>query len=498
MTERRHTPWRGWPHAPAPLAVFLPNGTVEGRGPVTLVPVDDAGNEIPITAWTRIREAARHAWLRLCTATLRACVWLATSRRTPPIGAPMPGPGPVVVVIPVLPDQSHTFVYREVLAMLRQRPDWHVLALARNERAPVHDEARALLARATFLGRDGITAAAVRVSRWLCRRRGRELFALYRGEPGGRVGDLLGKLPLRSAEHPGNAFLLADQLAPLRPRHLHVYASTYPANVVMGAALLLGVPFSISSYVDFEFPYAHKMLAQKVARATFCRVVTRFCQRRLLELPAAAMLTPARTPVVLLGLDRANWQQRATLPGNGMIVSAARLVAKKGLQVVPAALAALRARGIACRWRVIGDGPQRDALQRECVDRGVADLVDFLGPRDNAFVKQELLAADIALLPCVLAADGERDGIPVFLCEAMALGVPVVTTPVSGIPEIVRDGDTGFLTAPGHSTSLADALARALTDRDTARAIAERGRAAAHAMLDVDDLVRGLIAEIER
>jgi len=124
--------------------------------------------------------------------------------------------------------------------------------------------------------------------------------------------------------------------------------------------------------------------------------------------------------------------------------------------------------------------------------------VTFLGPRDNAAVKLELLTADLAVLPCVVAADGERDGIPIFLCEAMALGVPVVSTPISGIPELVRDGDTGFLAAPGDAGALAATLARALGDRRTTAAIAERGRAAVHRELDVDRLAALLVAEIER
>jgi glycosyltransferase involved in cell wall biosynthesis len=266
----------------------------------------------------------------------------------------------------------------------------------------------------------------------------------------------------------------------------------------MGAARLLGVPSSISSYVDFEFAYSHKMLAAKLQQATFCRVVTNFCAERLRALPAASATPATRIPVVLLGLDLDHWQQRATPRGDGTLVSAARLVPKKGLHFVPPALDLLRKRGIHCRWRVIGDGPELDTLQRLCERHGVADRVQFLGPLDNAAVRSELLTADLALLPCIVAADGERDGIPIFLCEAMALGVPVVTTPVSGIPELVRDGDTGWIAAPGDCNALADVLAHALTDTATTQAIAARGRAAVHRGLDVDKLASLLVAEIER
>lgn len=460
--------------------------------------VDEALQPLALSFWGVVREVLRHGWLRASTVALRGFAACVVPRRLPPPAAGRAGPGPVVLVIPVLPHQSLTFVYREVLAVLRHRPDWRVIALACDDGAPIHDEAAAVRTRAMFLRRDGITAAAWRALRWLLRRRGRELFALYRSAPGGSTGDLLGKLPLRDPRHPGNAFLLADQLAALQPRHLHVWSSTYAANVAMGAAHLLGVPFSISSYVDFEFTYAHKLLAHKLARATFFRVVTAFCRVRLLAMPEAAGIVPLRVPVILLGLDLANWRQRAIAPGTGTLLTAARLVPKKGLHVLPTALASLRSRGLACRWRVIGDGPEASNLRAACQRHGVSDLVDWLGAQNNAVVRRELLRADLAVLPCVVAADGERDGIPIFLCEAMALGVPVVTTPVSGIPELVRDGDTGYLARPDDPASLADALARALGDPAALRAVGERGRAEVHARLDVDALAGDLIAEIER
>jgi colanic acid/amylovoran biosynthesis glycosyltransferase len=447
-------------------------------------------------ARTPCRSLPARGGAALLAAGLRALAALLVPRRTPAPSPPVANDGPVVLVLPVLPDLSHTFVYREVLALLRQRPDWHVVVLADNPRAPVHAEAAELQKRVQYLRRDGVLRAALRAGRWLLTSRGRELFALYRAH--GDVGALLGKHPLRDPRHPGNAFLLADQLAPLRPRHVHVYASTWPANVAMGAATLLGVPFSISSYVDFEFAYAHALLAEKIARASFFRVVTAHCRERLLALPQARATPTTRIPVVLLGLDLDNWQQRARPRGDGTLVSAARLVPKKGLHLLPPALARLRARGIACRWRVVGDGPERARLEQACREHGVADAVTFLGPCDNAVVRDELLAADLAVLPCVLAADGERDGIPIFLCEAMALGVPVVSTPISGIPELVRDGDTGFLAEPDDASSLAATLEQALGDRAATAAIAERGRAAVHRELDVDRLAALLVAEIER
>ncbi len=485
--------WSGRPFAPAPVGAIV---AARRKGPMRVV--DDSGLEVRVASGRLLYEALRLAWQRAVNGALAVVAGALTTRRTPPLRRTAGhAAGPVVLVVPVLPDQSHTFVYREVLALLRARPDWRCVVLAKNALAPRHGEAEELAAKVTFLPRAGVTVRAIRVLRWLCRSRGRELFAMYRAQPGGSVGGLLGRRVLREPRDPGNAFELADLLAPMRPCHVHVYSSTHPTNVAMGAAHLLSLPFSISSYVDFEFGYQHKMLAEKVARATFFRVVTKFCAARLLAMPGLPALDVNSVPVVYLGLDLANWRQRAAPQRRGVLLSAARLVPKKGLQFVPAALRILRDRGIVCRWRVIGDGPERFALEAACRERGVADLVEFLGALASNEVRRELLTADLAVLPCVIAADGERDGIPVFLNEAMALAVPVVTTPISGIPEMVRDGETGFLAQPGDSQSLADTIARALASPELARTVGDSGRALVHDMLDVDVTAAQLLARIE-
>lgn len=484
--------WSARPHAPAPVGAILRARRTGARV------VDDSGRELGVSPFRLVVETVRLVWQRVAYAVLAGLAAVATRRRSPPLRREGADPkGPVVVVLPVLPDVSHTFVYREVAALLRLRSDWRCIVLAHNPTAPQHAEAKALLPFVHYLPRSGVTGRVLRVLRWLLTARGRELFALYRSQPGGSVRALVSRRAIRDPRDPGNAFELADFLRPLSPQHVHVYSSTHPTNVAMGAAHLLALPFSVSSYVDFEFAYEHKLLAEKVARATFFRVVTRFCQQRLLAMQVVPTLTPERVPVVYLGLDLGAWREAARPGRRGVLVSAARLVPKKGLQFVPAALRRLRELGVPFEWRVVGDGPMRAELERSCRDHGIDDAVTFLGALDSDAVRRELLVADLAVLPCVVADDGERDGIPVFLNEAMALGVPVVTTPVSGIPEMVRDLDTGFLAAPGDSAALATVLARALRERDLADAVGARGRALVHETLDVDASAAALLARIE-
>jgi colanic acid/amylovoran biosynthesis glycosyltransferase len=467
------------------------------EGPTTVI--DDAGRSIAFGFLRQLWETNRVLWQRMHLWLHRGDVMIHAAKQAPP---PVPAKGgnldgPVVVVLPVLPDMSHTFVYRELLAILEQRPNWQVIALNQNHQAPVHDEARRLLDRVQFLPREGMTRTFWRATLGLWfRRRVRQLFGMYRMQADAESQALLSKETLRDPRHPGNALLLAAMLRPLKPRHIHVYASTWPANVAMGASFLLDVPFSISSYVDFEFPYSHKLLDQKVHRATFFRVVTKYCQRQLKTLQPE--IEDDRIPVVYLGLDLNNWNETYTAPNRGVLVSAARIVAKKGLHLMPEALAILKKRDITFSWRVIGDGPELDRLRQLTKQHGVEEQVEFLGASDNKTVRSALMHADAAILPCVVADDGERDGIPIFFLEAMALGVPVITTPISGIPELIRDDDTGFLHATSDVNALAEQIAYVLGDTENAKRIGARGRDEVHLTLNVHDAATQLISEIER
>ncbi|MCA8942947.1 MAG: glycosyltransferase, partial [Planctomycetes bacterium] len=404
------------------------------------------------------------------------------------------GGGRLQVVLPVAPDLSHTFIYREAVRMVRTDGNADLVVLERGlPDAPRHAESDAVAALGATVPRPGIVRRYVQVMRWLLLhpRRASRLLRMYRDDAGGIAG-LFGKLPCREPRHPGNAFALASWLATRPPGPIHVYGSTYSANVVMGAAVLLDRPYSITSYVDFEFEYDHRMLRAKYDTSRFFRVCTAFCGERVRALVPGSVAE--RIPVILFGLDLDDWNDRAEPAGRGVLFSASRLVPKKGLHLLPPAIAALRDRGIDCEWRLAGDGPERVRLETLVAEHGIGDRVTFLGPITTADVHAELRRADLAVMPCIVAPDGERDGIPIFFTEAMALGVPVLTTPISGIPEIIEDGVSGFLVQPGDAVALAERLAEVLCDGDARAAVGARGREVVHETLDLDDAVRELLA----
>lgn len=209
---------------------------------------------------------------------------------------------------------------------------------------------------------------------------------------------------------------------------------------------------------------------------------------------------PAKLAVHHMGVDTARYafRPRIHVPGRPLeVLTVGRLVEKKGVAHALHAVAGLRAHGQAASYRIVGDGPQRDGL-RALRDRlGLADAVTFLGWREQAEVVREMEAADILLAPSVTTPDGDQEGIPVTLMEAMASGMIVVSTRHSGIPELVEDGRSGLLAPEGDAAALTEALRRLACDESERwPAFSAAARRRVQAAFDAAELNRLLEARL--
>jgi glycosyltransferase involved in cell wall biosynthesis len=396
-------------------------------------------------------------------------VGLALVRR-PTVPARPPG-ARTALLIPVLPDLSHTFVYREALGLARRRPEWDVLALERGDASVVHGDAAALGALAAPVERLGPNRYLLAYLRhWLTRPRAMaglvRFFAPHTATfgPGARADDRLAFLRLEYLEHSSYlaaGLVLAETLRRRRIGHVHVWGSTFPAVRALVAQRLLGVSVSLSTFVDFDYPTPFWMLEEKVAAARFVVACTAFCRARLAErCPAHA----DRLRLLRHALPRGWADGGAPRPADGAsrLVYVGRLVPKKGLDTLVRAVARLAARGAPVTCHLYGRGEAEPALRALVAALGLDGRVVFEGPIPNERVRGIMNGDDLFVCPSRLMPDGERDGIPVSLLEAMAAGVPVVATPVSGIPEAVEDGVNGWLVPPDDPDALAARLAAAL------------------------------------
>ncbi len=266
---------------------------------------------------------------------------------------------------------------------------------------------------------------------------------------------------------------VARQLKAAQSVHLHAHFAHVPTSIAMYGAMLANVSFSFTAHANdlFERGVA---LRKKVDRAGFVACISEYNRRYLVERGCDA----TKLHVIRCGVDMASYPMRdvKAMSDPPSISLVARLVEKKGVGVLVKALAILRDRGIPFHMTIVGEGPLENAIRRDVRVASLEGSVHLMGAQPQELVREVFRNTDVFVLPCVEAASGDMDGIPVVLIEALALGVPVISTEVSGIPELVESGVSGELVASGDAEALANALAGLLADPDRASAYAQAGR----------------------
>ena len=245
--------------------------------------------------------------------------------------------------------------------------------------------------------------------------------------------------------------------------HLHAHFATSAATVARLAAKLTGLPFTFTAHAKdiFHESVDPADLRAKLRDAAAVVTVSDFNVAHLRETFGA---DAARVRRVFNGLDLALFPYAAPVERPPRIVAVGRLVEKKGFGDLVEACALLAARGCRFEALIVGSGEEEAALRAKIERTGLQGRVVMAGPRPQSEIIHLVQESAVMAAPCVVGRDGNRDGLPTVLLESMALGTPVVSTAVTGIPEVVRDGETGLLVAESSPAELADALERLLDD----------------------------------
>jgi glycosyltransferase involved in cell wall biosynthesis len=255
--------------------------------------------------------------------------------------------------------------------------------------------------------------------------------------------------------------------------HAHAHFATAAARLANLAWRMGGPPYSVTVHAKDIYHRQVRLdhLRDKLVPARFVATVSQANSDHLesvLELNGRLRIVPNSVNLRRLGPVRPRGVQ------DGPVLAVARLIEKKGLGDLVAACGLLRCRGASPRLEIVGDGPLRPPLERAAARLGVD--ARFRGALPQERVLELMERAAIFCLPCVVAADGDRDGLPTSVLEAMALGVPVVTTAVSGLAEAVLHERTGLIVPQGDPAALADAIARLQSDPELASRLSAEGR----------------------
>lgn len=381
------------------------------------------------------------------------------------------------------PRLTETFILYEILALEAQGVGVEIYPLLREKAAVVHPEARALVERAHYTAFASLPMLRANLSR--LRRQPRAYLGALRDVARATWGSR--RFFLRSLILFPKAVYLAGEMARAGVGHVHAHFASHPAAVAFIIHRLTGLPYSFTAHGSDLHRDQH-MLREKVREAAFVVPISHY--NRDVILAACGPEMAGRLDVIHCGVDTArfapsrNGHDRSH-QGPLRLLCTGTLHAVKGQRYLLEAVARLRAEGLGVVCDLVGDGPDRAALAQQAAKLDIAAAVHFHGAQTRDQVIEHLRRADVVVAPSVPTADGRREGIPVALMEAMAAGVPVVASRLSGIPELVRDGESGLLAPPGDVAALAAAIRRLHDDPALRRSLGMAGRAAVERDFDL-------------
>ena len=375
-------------------------------------------------------------------------------------------------VVKMFPRLSETFIRNEILELERQGLALRIFSLKRPAAAEAGLVERMVRAPIIYLP-ERVYREPLRVLRAL-------LGAWWR-YPAGFLRTLLHVLrgrELRSVSRGlrrfSQACCLVHELGGVQ--HLHAHFASDPTRLASWVRMICAVSFSVTTHAK-DLYQDHRIgspgLRYKMSRARFVVTNSEYSRTEL-----QASLDPedaAKVLTIYNSVDLAAFARREKEPTEPLILSVGRLVEKKGFQDLIIACRLLKEWGVPFRCEIVGFGPLQKLLEDSIAAFGLQGTVRLSGPMPHLELRDHYLKAQVFALPCVVAANGDRDILPNVLKEAMSVGVPVVTTSLAGVAELVTHEESGLLVPAGDTEALAQALRRLLEDGGL------RGRLAGHA-----------------
>ncbi len=401
---------------------------------------------------------------------------------------------PIAYIVKSWPRLSETFILNEVLAIEQRGVSLRIFSVKDPNLEPVHARVAQVRAEVNYLSLPRHWKPALQGN--LCvlyRQPGRYCQTLLRA-----IAQAIRHLSFAAVRHFLKAGYLADILFREPVAHLHAHFVTSPALVAMYTHQLIGISYTLTAHAKDIYLAPPDRLLPKLQRAQAVITCTEFNRRYLMEHFGPAL--DGKLHCIRHGLDLSQFKFRWP-PASGLeaplILSVARLVPKKGLNDLIVAADILRRRGRSFKVEIIGNGPLREALETRVMQLGLNDRVRLLGALPHESVCGAYQRASMFVLPCIVTADGDRDGIPNVLPEAMASGVPVVSTAVSGIPELIDAEHDGLLVPPNSPAMLADAIDRLLTCPELSERLVRAARTKIEASFSMDHGTSRLLALFE-
>ena len=369
----------------------------------------------------------------------------------------------VLFVMGNWPNPSETFLRREMSALARAGLDFEILAIEPSTDPSTYGETSELTKRVWFL--PGIFSPETVAGKAIAVSTAPLLFVELAGQLSqeGFASSAALRLP--------GVVWAGRKVAAGAFTRIHAQFASLPATVGYALAKWMGLPFSFSCHAR-DLYTAGAGLERIVTEADLVVTCTEYNRNYLVErFPSAA----GKVHRVYHGIAPGRPAKPKVRQEVPLVLAVGRLVEKKGFADLVSACKLLTRRDVAYRCEIVGEGPLRGDLERFIRDLQPVQ-VDLVGWCSEDAVQDKMAEASVLVAPSVVARDGDRDGIPNVVLEAMATGTPVVASTISGIPEVVQDGRTGLLTAPGDVPGLAETITRLLANPALGEELAAQAR----------------------
>ena len=362
---------------------------------------------------------------------------------------------------PEIPGLSSTFVYNEIFALEDEGFEIETFSVHRSGDFSKDEKLQAVVDKTFYLYEKGIASIlkaniAVFLSqplRYLCK-----LLMCF--------GDILSVITQpRLCAGVFYRFLvgglLAGELKRKQIEHLHIHFAHIPTDIGMYGCALAGISYSVTAHANDIYERGW-LIKPKIARSKFFATISNFNIKLLTEMGG----DPSKLTIVRCGVNSALFKSRPSKERSEPVVFGllGRLVEKKGTHILIDACSKLKKTHANFVVQIVGNGPLQEQLETQAATLGLENEIQFLGAKPHSEIAPWLDNLDYFVLPCVRDSQGDMDGIPVALMEAMLKGVPVISSDISGVPELVIHNDTGLAAKNGDADDLAKILEQAINE----------------------------------
>lgn len=382
-------------------------------------------------------------------------------------------------VLKMYPRFSETFIVSEILALEQAGYKLDIFSL----RAPVdgrfHRFISEVAASVTYIDSHPIKATrlweAIREVSWQKE----------------NLWSVLEQATQNDADDIFQALLLSKIVIERRIPHLHAHFASVAARVASLTAQICEISHSFTAHAKdiYHDSVDYDALSAAIKRASFAVTISEYNHHFMSKRNGGPQDTLYR---IYNGLDLSSFKPSPVERRGEHILAVGRLVEKKGFHYLVRACAHLRSQGVQIPCLIIGSGPEEVMLRELIHNLDLQDLVRMAGPKTRDEVIQDMSRASMFIAPCIVGSDGNRDGLPTVLLEAMALGTPCISTDVTGIPELIEHEETGLLVSQNDWLGLANAIMKIRTDKKLRETLSSNARRIIEEKFDIHKNVKDL------